>query len=177
MASLERDLLEVLNKHGLALPYGVRLEAEDDVLRLKDTYNEVGEVAMHSADVFDPHYMSLALHDLPPAASLQAERILGHEGPLWQALNKFLRRNAEYGEAANVLGVKGQFADINRKVIKLKRFMWDDEPMPDGAESIHTIVCELIGHLLLVLDEMDQADRRDKMRDEDRGPSYPQESD
>lgn len=86
------------------------------------------------------------------AMTEQARRILGERLPVVMA--HFLKRNAEYGEGAHVLGVKGQFADINRKVIKLKRYLWDDVPVPEGAESIEVIAGELIGHLLILIDEM-----------------------
>lgn len=87
-----------------------------------------------------------------PTQTEQAKRILGQRLP--DVIAHFCERNAEYGEEAHVLGVKGQFADINRKVIKLKRYLWDDVPVPPGAESIETIAGELIGHLLILIDEM-----------------------
>ena len=87
----------------------------------------------------------------------QARRILRRHLPT--VAEHFLKRNAEYGEEAHILGVKGQFADINRKVIKLKRYLWDDVPVPPGAESIETIAGELIGHLLILIDELDREDK------------------
>lgn len=89
-------------------------------------------------------------------ATQQARRILGKHLP--EVMEHFLQRNAEYGEEAHVLGVKGQFADINRKVIKLKRYLWDDVEVMPGAENIETIAGELIGHLLILIDEMDKED-------------------
>lgn len=83
-----------------------------------------------------------------------AKRILMRHLP--EAMEHFLQRNAEYGEEAHVLGIKGQYADINRKVIKLKRYLWDDVPVPPGAESIEMISQELIGHLLILIDELDK---------------------
>lgn len=81
-----------------------------------------------------------------------AKRILSQHLPV--AMEHFLQRNAEYGEESHVLGIKGQYADINRKVIKLKRYLWDDVAVPEGAESIETIAGELIGHLLILIDEL-----------------------
>jgi hypothetical protein len=69
----------------------------------------------------------------------------------------FALRNAEYGEGSNVLGVKGQYADLNRKMLKLHRYIWEGRPVPDGAEGIDTIAYELIGHLLLLIDSLEQA--------------------
>lgn len=91
-----------------------------------------------------------------PAQTNQAKRILGDVLP--DVMAHFLQRNGEYGEEAHVLGTKGQFADINRKVIKLKRYLWDDVPVPPGAEDIETIATELIGHLLILIDELEQDD-------------------
>ena len=90
-------------------------------------------------------------------ATQQARRILGQHLP--DVISHFLSRNAEYGEEAHVLGTKGQFADINRKVIKLKRYLWDDVPLQPGAEDIPTIAGELIGHLLILIDELDKEGR------------------
>lgn len=89
----------------------------------------------------------------PPSAT--AKRIVAVEGPLEFAVGLFFERNREYGDEAHVLGIKGQYADINRKVIKLKRYLWDDVPVEDGAESVKVVAAELIGHLLLLIDELE----------------------
>lgn len=91
-----------------------------------------------------------------PAQTNQAKRILGTHLP--DVIAHFCERNAEYGEEAHVLGTKGQFADINRKVIKLKRYLWDGVPVPPNAEDIPTIAGELIGHLLILIDELENDD-------------------
>lgn len=71
-------------------------------------------------------------------------------GPLWQAVQLFVRNNNEYGEeGANQLGLGGQYADINRKVLKLKRVMWDRESAEGWREKPDEIMMDLIGHLLL----------------------------
>lgn len=84
-----------------------------------------------------------------------ARRILRVHLPATMEL--FLRRNAEYGDDNDFdLGVQGQYVDISRKVQKLKRRWWDGVEARDGEESDETIVMELIGHLLMSLDYMDQ---------------------
>lgn len=91
-----------------------------------------------------------------PARSKQANRIVRSDGVLAEALDHFLMRNRGYGDGANNLGVRGQYADLNRKMLKLKRYIWDLEPVEPGEESVQIIVKELIGHCLLMLDEMER---------------------
>lgn len=67
--------------------------------------------------------------------------------PQWADL--FARKNADYGDGAKVLGVRGQYADINRKMLKLKRALWDGELLEfEGADEV---IMDLIGHLFLTL--------------------------
>jgi hypothetical protein len=71
-------------------------------------------------------------------------------GPLRDVVNLFVLRQTEYGEAANHLGAKGQFADINRKFWKLKRLMWDESVPKDAiGESAEEVLMDFIGHALL----------------------------
>lgn len=71
-------------------------------------------------------------------------------GPLQDAIQLFVKRQAEYGESANHLGAKGQFADINRKFWKLKRLMWDESVPKDAiSESAEEVLMDFIGHCLL----------------------------
>jgi hypothetical protein len=66
------------------------------------------------------------------------------------ALERWITKNVEYGDTADVLGSKGQFADINRKVGKLKRLMWDDDvPAWAVSEPVEEVLQDLIGHCLL----------------------------
>lgn len=60
------------------------------------------------------------------------------------------------GDAANILGVKGQFSDINRKFWRLKGMLWDEiVPMyPDAGsgENVEEILMDLIGHAALTIE-------------------------
>lgn len=67
--------------------------------------------------------------------------------PHWADL--FARKNADYGDGAKVLGVRGQYADINRKMLKLKRSLWDGETLE--FENSEEVIMDLIGHLFLTL--------------------------
>lgn len=67
-------------------------------------------------------------------------------------LELFAAKNADYGsfeESAGVLGVRGQFADIWRKIPKLKRALWDGDDLE--FEGVDEVVLDLIGHLFLTL--------------------------
>lgn len=68
--------------------------------------------------------------------------------PEWASL--FSRKNADYGSGSSFeLGVRGQFSDIYRKMIKLKRSMWDGEDL--AFEDEEEIIMDMIGHLFLTL--------------------------
>lgn len=66
-------------------------------------------------------------------------------------LELFIRKNSEYGENAQTLGAKGQFADIWRKIGKLKTGLWDDKEHLLTSESVDEILLDLIGHCFLTL--------------------------
>ena len=89
--------------------------------------------------------------DLDPAY----RPIVEHYIPEWLGL--FIESSHDYGvESYNSLGSKGQFVDINRKVMKLKRAVWEGEPLK--REEVREVINDLVGHLFLlrlVLDEED----------------------
>lgn len=90
--------------------------------------------------------------------SHQTDMILN--GAASDALRLFVRRNREYGDTANILGPKGQFADIHRKVAKLKNILWDENVAPqDVTESPEEIMMDLIGHCLLGIQMMRESPR------------------
>lgn len=51
---------------------------------------------------------------------------------------------------ADFLGSRGQFAELWRKVGKLKRCMWDDKDMQH--EQVDEILSDLFGHVMLAMD-------------------------
>lgn len=90
---------------------------------------------------------------MPRVKTKVAARIISEHMP--EALQHFLKRNAEYGEDNDFnLGVRGQYVDISRKVQKLKRRWWDNHDVAPGSESDKVVVMELIGHLLMAMDMM-----------------------
>lgn len=65
------------------------------------------------------------------------------------ALDLYIAKSEDYGNTADTLGAQGQFADIWRKIGKLKRFMWDGvQPNFEGSEEI---LKDILGHTLLSL--------------------------
>ena len=86
-----------------------------------------------------------------PVTTYQAERVLVIAG---EAIDLFLRRNRDYGDAAEELGPKAQFVDMNRKFRKLKRGLWEGEELV--GESTREICMDLIGHCLLTIDMLDR---------------------
>lgn len=68
--------------------------------------------------------------------------------PEW--LELFARKNRDYGSgSAYELGVRGQYSDIHRKMLKLKRAMWEGEAL--DFEDTDEIIKDLISHLFLTL--------------------------
>ena len=68
-----------------------------------------------------------------------------------ECIEHFRGKTQDYsgGPAFQLLGLKGQFADINRKFWKLYQFMWLGEE-PKG-ESIEEILKDFFGHVMLSL--------------------------
>ena len=68
------------------------------------------------------------------------------------------KKAADYNAAGlenhRVLGVKGQFADVWRKIAKLKAALWDDIIL--NGEPPREILLDLIGHCFLTIAMMDR---------------------
>lgn len=69
---------------------------------------------------------------------------------LTRVIDEFAGNAIDYGNAAEELGVKAQFVDINRKVGKLKRVLWEGKALK--GEQVDEVLCDLIAHCLLTLD-------------------------
>src|SRR3546814_15738351 len=80
--------------------------------------------------------------------------------PEW--LRLFSEKNREYGDNAKVLGLKGQFSDMWRKLGKLKSALWDDKELKfEGADEI---MMDPLGHLFLTLQMMRVKEERSEER-------------
>jgi hypothetical protein len=68
------------------------------------------------------------------------------------ALERFAEGYAEYGEgAADALGLAGQWGDLHRKVMKLKRSMWHGKGNLT-RETEEDVLQDIIGHCYLALE-------------------------
>lgn len=76
--------------------------------------------------------------------------------PEWK--EKFLDKSMDYSSSDfsphKILGEKGQFADIWRKIWKLKKGLWDGEDL--RYEQPREILLDLIGHCFLAISEIDR---------------------
>lgn len=85
--------------------------------------------------------------DPPKYPTYQARTIV--EVVLPRVIGRFLQKNSDYGENAQELGLKGQFADIWRKVGKLRAAWWEGKELK--SEPATEVAEDLIAHLLLAL--------------------------
>lgn len=93
------------------------------------------------------HNLVISLEDQSPVDSL----LIQH---LPHIVQMFRNKARDYGTdnhfTADALGARGQFAEIWRKVGKLKRCMWDGESM--RYEKTDEILADLFGHIMLAID-------------------------
>jgi hypothetical protein len=75
--------------------------------------------------------------------------------PEWA--DRFCVGQIKYENVDDHLGSKGVFPDINRKVGRLERDIWDGRTPPPGAEPTREVIMDLIGHLFLMLHMEDDA--------------------
>ena len=69
----------------------------------------------------------------------------------------FVKKYSEYGEgAADALGLAGQWGDLHRKVMKLRRSFWVGESGYLVSENERQILADMIGHCLLAMHMLDR---------------------
>jgi hypothetical protein len=62
----------------------------------------------------------------------------------------FDSKNKDYGAGGHEgLGIRAQYVDLSRKVLKLKRVMWDNQGLEH--EQVDEVLLDLIGHCFLTL--------------------------
>ncbi|UVT31233.1 hypothetical protein SEA_OTTERSTEDTS21_72 [Gordonia phage OtterstedtS21] len=83
----------------------------------------------------------------PDRLSTQGAEIMYQIAPV--VLENFARKNADYGDTSFDLGIAGQYAELWRKVGKLKGPMWEGKEL--AFEQMDEIIEDLIGHCLLSL--------------------------
>jgi hypothetical protein len=88
---------------------------------------------------------------MPPALTGSA-RWIEQELPSWYA--EFARKAYGYGNMIFELGIPAQYHDMYRKFGKLKRAMWDGQPL--YGEPLEEVIRDLIGHCWITLYLLDQ---------------------
>jgi hypothetical protein len=79
---------------------------------------------------------------------------------LAEAERRFAEAYAEYGDSSkDTTGLAGQWADLYRKIMKLKAPLWAGEEGRLTRESESTVLFDLIGHALLALKMIQDGDR------------------
>jgi hypothetical protein len=78
----------------------------------------------------------------------QFKRIINQHLPRF--IEKFADGAIDYRDDGEELGIKAQFVDLNRKLGKLRRFMWEGIPL--RREQPDEVIMDLIAHLFLTLD-------------------------
>lgn len=106
--------------------------------------------------------VQLGMEDAPWTKALEA--ILGCQvdmdrdgvvpGLLEEWVLHFLQKQRDYGDHADDLGAPGQYAELHRKIGKLKKAMWDGTPL--RGEPAREVCLDLIGHLFLAIKHMDE---------------------
>lgn len=100
-----------------------------------------------------PHTATVVEIVVQPNDSAQLRNILLQHLP--EMLRLFIKKNGEYGagdaSSGTALGQKGQFADIWRKIGKLKTAIWDGNEHKLVSEGVNEILMDLIGHCFLTL--------------------------
>lgn len=92
--------------------------------------------------------------DIQNQMSQQAERVVEI---VLEALALFLEKNRGYGNTSEHLGARGQYADMHRKMGKLKHTLWEGNPAV--GESVEEMCMDLIGHAALTINFLRGEDR------------------
>lgn len=91
--------------------------------------------------------VDISTNPKPPIDS-QAYRVVGI---FEEAIALFLEKNSGYGDrSAYNLGAMGQFADMNRKMEKLRHILWEGNEAV--GESVEEVLQDLMGHCALTID-------------------------
>lgn len=99
-----------------------------------------------------------AVYEINNVPNEQAARIVRNILP--KVLELYLNKSKDYNGnvmAMLKLGPKASFVDLWRKVGKLKTALWDEQPMV--GEQPDEILADLVGHVLIILDEIQQAEQ------------------
>lgn len=73
---------------------------------------------------------------------------------LQQWTNQFLQKQRDYGDSADDLGAPGQYAELHRKMGKLRRALWEGKPLV--GEPAREVLMDLVGHCFLAIKHLDE---------------------
>lgn len=94
----------------------------------------------------------LAMPALAAAASTHDSLPLAYQDAAEEALARFAEAFAEYGDSSrDETGLAGQWADLYRKIMKLKAPFWNGEAERLTRETEKVVLQDLIGHALLAI--------------------------
>lgn len=135
----------------------------EDVLEITEKSEEWNPEMTSASAEFDDEYkelkLVLSLSDTSPVDELLIKH-LPHVVALFRCKARDYAGEGSF--TADVLGARGQFAEIWRKVGKLKRSMWDGRKME--FEQTDEILSDLFGHIMLAIDYNDTESKVDKYR-------------
>lgn len=94
---------------------------------------------------------------------IQHQRLKAEDYNSKKSLDDFGIGIPQVFENADVLGIPGQFAEIWRKIWKLKKGMWDGADLV--GESVREILLDLIGHCFLAIDMIDRRSAPEQARE------------
>lgn len=109
-----------------------------------DFYTEIELPAENPARIHGR--IQVQVHDETPR---QIDELLTND--FERFIQLFNERTIEYGDHAFLLGSRGQFADMSRKMGKLKTGIWDDNHGALVSEGVEEVVLDMIGHCFLTL--------------------------
>lgn len=74
------------------------------------------------------------------------------------AVELHLQKAADYGDTGDALGIQGQYAELWRKIGKLKGPMWDGRALT--FEQPVEVLQDLIGHCIKAIDYYQQEEKK-----------------
>lgn len=119
----------------------------------RDHGDEFGYPAVGSKYAPPINISNNTVFDAEPSISPQAERVCNI---MDQAQALFKDKNRGYGDTSYALGARGQFADVWRKVGKLRHTLWDGNEAV--GEDMEEMLMDLIGHCALTIDFLRMGD-------------------
>lgn len=137
----------------------------EDTEALLERLRALGRQAIDEADIADSEQLygrhALRGGEEPPHIAWITNAV-----PIW--LERFLDNAHDYGWAPYDLGTKGLWPDVNRKISKLRKVIWDGQVL--HGEQPDEIAEDLIGHMFLLFYALKTGGFDNAATDTDDGP-------